>query len=1013
MTIISTVHYQSNYDNANWNGTQMIYGDAYGFPLADDVVAHELTHGVTQYESNLFYYYQSGAINESFSDLWGEYYDQTNGLGNDSPGALWQMGEDVSGFGALRSMSNPPAYGDPDRMSSSNYYQSEDDNGGVHHNSAINNKAVYLMVDGGTFNSKTVTALGWTKTAAIYYHANTNLLTSGADYSDLYYALQTACSSLIGQKGITSANCVEVKDAIDAVEMNAQPISNFNTDAPFCAANSSPSMLFVDYLENGIGNWTFANGPYQRWQLDSSSGPFAQSGLHSLYADDYPGVVADAIARLKPLAIPANAYLHFAHAYGFESSDAYYDGGVLEYSVNSGASWSDAGALIDHNGYDGVLFSGAGNPLSGRWAFAGDSHGYISTRLNLASLAGKTVIFRWRMGLDEAAYDWGWWVDNVRLYTCIPAPSAFSKTAPANGVTNQPSSLTLSWGASAGATSYQVCYDTTNDNACASWTSTGIATSKILNGLSLQTTYYWHVRAANSGGTTYANGSPTAFWSFRTLDPPGVFGKTSPTNGSAGVGLSTTLSWDSSTNATSYQYCYDPINDNQCNSIWNSVPTTSVDISNLGTNTTYYWQVRALNAAGTTEADASNWRSFTTTSTLPAGLTKIEAWIGDVRHGAYTLAQGQSLRESYTGGNNGPVQLGSTNSTPLIGAERVIYKVGGVQTSFTELMGLPEGQLDTVYWLPWYNNYGLDTQLRIANATDNPATVTVTIGEEEMPSFDLAGGESTRVSYPVNDGPVKIVSTQKIVAAARVIYTVQGVQTSFSELMALPASQLDTTYWLPWYNNTGLDTQLRIGNVSDSTATVHIFIGGNEVTPAEGIPLLAGESTRVSYPMNDGPVQVISDQDIVAAERVIYKVNNKQTSYSEIMGLPASQLDHSYWLPWYNNTGLDTQLRIGNVSDATATVHIFIGGNEVTPVQGITLLEGESTRLNYPLNDGPVQIMSDQDIVAAERVIYKVNNVFTSFSEMMALPNSQLDTTYWFPWYNNLGLDTQLRFGVP
>jgi Zn-dependent metalloprotease len=72
MPVISTVHYDSGYANAFWSGEQMVYGDGYGFPLADDVVAHELTHGVTQHESNLFYYYQSGAINESFSDLWGE-----------------------------------------------------------------------------------------------------------------------------------------------------------------------------------------------------------------------------------------------------------------------------------------------------------------------------------------------------------------------------------------------------------------------------------------------------------------------------------------------------------------------------------------------------------------------------------------------------------------------------------------------------------------------------------------------------------------------------------------------------------------------------------------------------------------------------------------------------------------------------------------------------------------------------------------------------------------------------
>ena len=65
------------------------------------------------------------------------------------------------------------------------------------------------------------------------------------------------------------------------------------------------------------------------------------------------------------------------------------------------------------------------------------------------------------------------------------------------------------------------------------------------------------------------------------------------------------------------------------------------------------------------------------------------------------------------------------------------------------------------------------------------------------------------------------------------------------------------------------------------------------------------------------------------------------------------------------------------------------------------------------MDNGPVQIVSNLPIVAAERVIYKINNIPTSFTEMMALPNSQLDSLYWLPWYNNVGLDTQLRFGVP
>jgi len=65
------------------------------------------------------------------------------------------------------------------------------------------------------------------------------------------------------------------------------------------------------------------------------------------------------------------------------------------------------------------------------------------------------------------------------------------------------------------------------------------------------------------------------------------------------------------------------------------------------------------------------------------------------------------------------------------------------------------------------------------------------------------------------------------------------------------------------------------------------------------------------------------------------------------------------------------------------------------------------------VNSGPVQIVSDVNIVAAERVIYKISGTPTSFSEMMGLPNNLLNTTYWMPWYNNVDLDTQLRFGVP
>ena len=96
--LIATVHYCPNaascpYQNAFWNGSQMVFGN--GFSAADDVDAHELTHAVTETSANLFYYMQSGALNESFSDIFGEAVDLSNGGGTDTAGVRWLMGEDV------------------------------------------------------------------------------------------------------------------------------------------------------------------------------------------------------------------------------------------------------------------------------------------------------------------------------------------------------------------------------------------------------------------------------------------------------------------------------------------------------------------------------------------------------------------------------------------------------------------------------------------------------------------------------------------------------------------------------------------------------------------------------------------------------------------------------------------------------------------------------------------------------------------------------------------------------
>jgi len=95
-------------------------------------------------------------------------------------------------------------------------------------------------------------------------------------------------------------------------------------------------------------------------------------------------------------------------------------------------------------------------------------------------------------------------------------PGAFDKVSPFNAVTNQSTTLTLDWADSSGATGYSYCYDTTNDNACVGWISTGTASQVSLSGLTSSTTYYWQVKATNAAGETYADGGAAAYWSFTT-----------------------------------------------------------------------------------------------------------------------------------------------------------------------------------------------------------------------------------------------------------------------------------------------------------------------------------------------------------------------------------------------------------------------------------------------------------------------------------------------------------------
>lgn len=191
------IHYYRRYDNAMWDGSQMIYGDGDGKTFASftsdpDIIGHELTHGVTQYESNLEYHNQSGALNESLSDVFGIMVKQRM-LNQDVKTSNWLIGENVlkGAQYALRSMKAPgtayvnhPVLGtDPQPATFDKFVKLPDtengDWGGVHYNSGIPNFAFYVAA----FN---MGSYAWEKAGKIWYAAVTgNNLKSSATFADL------------------------------------------------------------------------------------------------------------------------------------------------------------------------------------------------------------------------------------------------------------------------------------------------------------------------------------------------------------------------------------------------------------------------------------------------------------------------------------------------------------------------------------------------------------------------------------------------------------------------------------------------------------------------------------------------------------------------------------------------------------------------------------------------------------------------------------------------------------
>ncbi len=302
MKLLSYVHYDVDYVNAFWDGSRMTYGDgdADYSPLTTlDICGHEITHGLTENTANLTYSYESGALNEGFSDIFGisiEFYAKPPHTAN------WLMGDEIGS--AFRSMSNPNLYQQPDTYNGTYWYTGTGDNGGVHTNSGVINFWYYLLCQGGTGtndngNAYNVTGITMAKAEKIAFRTLTVYLTASSTYADARVASIQACADLYGG---CSQEAISTTNAWRAVGVGAAYVAS-PTDADFAAcpvsqcSNAPFSVQFNNISANGnTYKWYFGDGTTSL--LTSPSHSYTANGAYNVKLVAYGGTCgSDSITK--------------------------------------------------------------------------------------------------------------------------------------------------------------------------------------------------------------------------------------------------------------------------------------------------------------------------------------------------------------------------------------------------------------------------------------------------------------------------------------------------------------------------------------------------------------------------------------------------------------------------------------------------------------------------------------------------------------------------------------------
>ena len=478
-----------NCPNANWNGSTANYCTGVA---ADDVVAHEWGHAYTEYTSGLIYQYQSGALNESYSDVWGETVDLLNGYfdaGENvsvrtttscSESIRWKMGEKASAFGSpIRDMWNPNCNGDPGRvLDTGNYFCGTGDSGGVHSNSGVPNHLYALLVDGGTYNGYTINGIGFVKAAHLWWRAQKNYLTPTSDFAVFADALESSANDLLGinlqglstsvtpaglsGQFITAADVINLKNAILSVQLRLSPATQCNyvpllKPVPALCATAVSGALFTETWENGLGNWTVNNVPSnpsswinRNWAI-SNTLPKGRAGNGMFGVDPSLGncttSLQNGILRLESPLISFPTFTSGKYEMAFNhyiATEAQYDGGNIKYSRNNGAWTIIPKSAFSQNGYNSNLNNTTNNdnPLKGQGAFNGTDGGSLGGSWGqsvvdlslLGIVSGDTIKFRFEMGTDGCGGIDGWYLDELYVYNCLSPQLAVENLSANNAV---------------------------------------------------------------------------------------------------------------------------------------------------------------------------------------------------------------------------------------------------------------------------------------------------------------------------------------------------------------------------------------------------------------------------------------------------------------------------------------------------------------------------------------------------------------------------------------------------